>query len=77
MSLRTRIRKWCARRRTRAPYIPPEGRFTGSVLTQLPALRGPSLWGGKKGGMADVMQPANLSGNFSPTYPTPDDPRLR
>ncbi|MBU4464531.1 MAG: hypothetical protein KKH75_01665 [Actinobacteria bacterium] len=61
----------------KAPYIPPEGRFTGSVMTQLPGVRGPSLWSGRVGGLADVIQPANLSGNFHPKYDKPDDPASR
>ncbi len=71
-----RVRAW-RRERKANPYIPPEGRFTGSVLTQLPGVRGPSLWTGKRGGLGDVLQPANLSGNFHPVVDPVDDPRSR
>lgn len=76
MRLIDRYRAW-RKRRTANPYLPPEGRLTGSVLTQLPGVRGPSLWTGKRGGFGDVLQPANLSGNFYPVVDKVDDPASR
>ena len=76
MRLIDRFRAW-RRNRKANPYIPPEGRFTGSARPQLPGVRGPSLGTGKTGGRGDGLQPANLAGNFHPVTDPVDDPRAR